>query len=112
MLAFLRKTAFAFPFGCLTAIAAHFGNPALVGYLYSAPAAGALVAGLGSGWVAHVRRQGLVVVVAASLWGVAIIGFAYADRFWLAHLLVGLAGLADQVSAIFRNAMLPVVPRL
>jgi MFS-type transporter involved in bile tolerance (Atg22 family) len=44
--------------------------------------------------------------VAASLWGVAIAGFAYADRFWLALVLVGLAGLADQVSAIFRNAML------
>jgi len=44
-------------------------------------------------------------VAAASLWGVAIVGFAYADRFWLALLLVGLAGFADQVSAIFRNAM-------
>jgi MFS-type transporter involved in bile tolerance (Atg22 family) len=53
-----------------------------------------------------VRRQGLVVVVAASLCGVAIAGFAYADRFWLALVLVGLAGLADQVSAIFRNAMI------
>ncbi len=96
---------FGMPLALFPAIASHFGNPALVGYLYSAPAAGALVAGLGSGWVAHVRRQGLVVVAAASLWGVAIVAFAYADRFWLALVLIGLAGLADQVSAIFRNAM-------
>ena len=98
---------FGMPLALFPAIAAHFGNSAnYLGYLYAAPAAGALVAGLGSGWVGHVRRQGLVVFVAASLWGLAILGFAYADCFWLALVLVGLAGLADQVSAIFRNAML------
>jgi MFS family permease len=98
---------FGMPLALFPAIAAHFGNSAnYLGYLYAAPAGGALIAGLGSGWVAHVRRQGVVVVAAASLWGVAILGFAYADRFWLALVLVGLAGLADQISAIFRNAML------
>jgi MFS family permease len=97
---------FGMPLALFPAIAAHFGNVNHVGYLYAAPAGGALIAGLGSGWVAHVRRQGLVVVAAASLWGVAIAGFAFADRFWLALVLIGLAGLADQVSAIFRNAML------
>jgi MFS family permease len=97
---------FGMPIGLFPAIAARFGNATYLGLLYAAPAAGALIAGLGSGWVSYVRRQGLVVVAAASLWGVAIVGFAYADRFWLALVLVGLAGLADQVSAIFRNAML------
>jgi hypothetical protein len=97
---------FGMPLGLFPAIAARFGNATYLGALYAAPAAGALIAGLGSGWVAYVRRQGLVVVAAASLWGVAIAGFAFADRFWLALVLVGLAGLADQVSAIFRNAML------
>ena len=52
------------------------------------------------------RRQGFVVVAAASLWGLAIAAFAYADQFWLALILVGVAGFADQVSAIFRNAMI------
>jgi len=98
---------FGMPLGLFPAIAAdRFHDATLVGYLYSAPAAGALLAGLGSGWVAHVRGQGIVVVVAATAWGVAITAFAFADRFWLALLLVALAGLADQVSAIFRNAML------
>ena len=97
---------FGMPLGLFPAIAARFGNATYLGALYAAPAAGALIAGLGSGWVSYVRRQGLVVVAAASLWGVAITGFAFADRFWLALVLVGLAGLADQVSAIFRNAML------
>lgn len=98
---------FGMPLALFPAIAAeHFGDASLVGYLYAAPAAGALVAGLASGWVAHVRRQGIVVVAAACLWGVAIAGFAFADRLWLALALVAVAGLADQVSAIFRNAML------
>jgi MFS family permease len=97
---------FGMPIALFPAIAAHFGEEKLVGVLYSAPAAGALVAGLGSGWVADVRRQGLVVVAAASLWGAAIAGFAFAGRFWLALVLIGVAGFADQVSAIFRNAML------
>jgi MFS family permease len=97
---------FGMPLGLFPAIADRFGNATYLGALYAAPAAGALIAGLGSGWVAYVRRQGIVVVAAASLWGVAIVAFAYADRFWLALVLVGLAGLADQVSAIFRNAML------
>ena len=98
---------FGMPLALFPAIAAtHFGDAHLVGYLYSAPAAGALLAGLGSGWVSSVRRQGLVVVAAASLWGVAITAFAYAQQFWLALILLGIAGFADQVSAIFRNAML------
>ena len=98
---------FGMPLALFPAIAdRRFGDASLVGYLYSAPAAGALLAGLASGWVAQVRRQGVVVVVAASLWGAAIAAFAFADRFWLALLLVALAGLFDQVSAIFRSAML------
>ena len=58
---------FGMPLALFPAIAdRRFGDATLVGYLYAAPAAGALLAGLASGWVAHVRRQGLVVVVAAA----------------------------------------------
>ncbi|MBV8259261.1 MAG: MFS transporter [Actinobacteria bacterium] len=97
---------FGMPIALFPAIAANrFGDATLVGYLYAAPSAGALLAGLGSGWVAHVRRQGLVVVVAATLWGVAVTAFAFATHLWLALVLLAFAGLADQVSAIFRNAM-------
>ena len=83
-----------------------FGDPSLVGYLYTAPAAGALLVSLLSGPLRHVRRQGLGVVVAASLWGVAIAAFGFAQQFWLALVLLGLAGFGDQISAIFRSVML------
>ncbi|HEU5278650.1 MAG TPA: MFS transporter [Gaiellaceae bacterium] len=98
---------FGMPSALFPAIAAHrFGDPSLVGYLYMAPAAGALLVSLGSGPLRHIRRQGLGVVVTASLWGMAIAAFGFAQRFWLALLLLALAGLGDQMSAILRSVML------
>jgi MFS-type transporter involved in bile tolerance (Atg22 family) len=46
------------------------------------------------------------VVLAASLWGVAIFAFAFAHEFWIALVLLGLAGFGDQISAILRSVML------
>jgi MFS family permease len=98
---------FGMPSALFPAIAAHrFHDPSLVGYLYMAPAAGALLVSLLSGPLRQIRRQGLGVVVTAALWGVAIAAFAFADRLWLALLLLGLAGLGDQISAILRSVML------
>jgi MFS family permease len=89
-----------------------FGDPSLVGYLYTAPAAGALLVSLLSSPLRHIRRQGVGVVLAASLWGVAIAAFGFAHQFWLALLLLGLAGFGDQISAILRSVMLyRITPR-
>ena len=55
---------FGMPTALFPALATHrFHNPSLVGYLYAATYAGALLASLLGGWVNHVRRQGLIVVV-------------------------------------------------
>jgi MFS family permease len=98
---------FGMPSALFPAMAAHrFGDPALVGYLYMAPAAGALVVSLLSGPLRHIRRQGLGVVVSAALWGLAIAAFGFAQQLWIALLLLGLAGFGDQISAILRSVML------
>jgi MFS family permease len=98
---------FGMPTALFPAIASeHFGDPTLVGWLYAAPAAGALLSSVASGWISHVRRQGVVVVIAAAAWGGAIFCFAFAQQFWLALLFVAIAGFADNVSAVFRSAML------
>jgi MFS family permease len=78
----------------------------VVGYLYAAPAAGALVASLFSGSLAHIRRQGVTIVVAAALWGVAIAVFGFAASLWQALLLLAAAGAADAVSAVLRNTIM------
>jgi MFS family permease len=81
------------------------GGPAILGFLYSAPAFGALVASATSGWTNHVRRHGLAVLLAATLWGLAIVGFGLTSDPVLALPMLALAGGADAVSGIFRMAI-------
>jgi MFS family permease len=78
----------------------------ILGLLYAAPYAGAFVSSVLSGWMSHVRRQGLVVAIAAALWGVAIVAFGFATSLWLALLLLAVAGAADNVSAVLRGTIL------
>jgi MFS family permease len=78
-----------------------------LGLLYAAPAAGALIGALTSGWVKHVRRHGLAVVFAVAVWGAAIAA-AGLSLFSLLLTLVflAIAGAADVVSAVFRGTIL------
>jgi len=112
MLVDVNAMVFGMPMALFPAIATHkYGDPTLVGYLYAAPYAGALVSSLASGWIPHVRRQGLAVAVAAAGWGVAIAAFGFADTFWLGLVLLAVAGGADNISAVFRaTIMLSATP--
>ena len=81
-----------------------------VGLLYSAPAAGALVGALTTGWVTRIERQGLAVIIAVFGWGVAIAAAgATVFSVGLTVVFLALAGWADVVSAIFRGTMLQEV---
>jgi MFS family permease len=82
-------------------------GPQVVGMLFAAPAVGALVGSLTSGWVERIRRQGLAVLVAVAAWGLAIAGFGLSDGLLpLALLLLAFAGAADVISAVFRSTIL------
>jgi MFS family permease len=88
-----------------------FADPESVGYLYAAPAAGALAAALTSGWAERVRRQGIAITLAVLAWGGAITGFGYTTHLWPAVVLLAAAGAGDQISAIFRSTiMLTLTP--
>ena len=82
------------------------GGSGIAGLLYAAPYAGALVSSLLSGWIGHVRRQGLIVAIAAGLWGAAIVAFGFAGSLWLALVFLAAAGAADNVSAVLRGTIL------
>jgi Transmembrane secretion effector len=82
------------------------GGPGTVGLLYAAPGAGALLGALTAGWVGGVRRQGRAVLVAVTVWGAAITVFGLVSWLPLALGLLAVAGAADVVSAVFRNAIL------
>jgi MFS family permease len=78
----------------------------VVGLLFSAMAAGALVGALTSGWVSRIRRMGRAILVSVALWGAAIALFGVVgDRLLLALVLLALAGGADVVSAVFRSTI-------
>jgi MFS family permease len=82
------------------------GGGTTVGLLYAAPAVGAFAMSALSGPLGHVRRQGLGVVVAIAVWGLAIAGFGLSPSLWLALALLAVAGAADMVSAVFRSTIL------
>ena len=81
------------------------GGPA-IGLLFAAMGIGALVCGLFSGWFHTVQRHGVAVTLAVIAWGVAIAGFGVSRWLWLAVVFLALAGAADMVSMVYRNAML------
>jgi MFS family permease len=77
-----------------------------VGPLYAAIAIGALIAGVSSGWIGRVRRQGVALVVAIIGWGAAIALAGLAQQLWLVVVLLAVAGAADLVSAVYRQTIL------
>jgi MFS family permease len=84
----------------------HFhGGAGTVGLLYAAPAIGALLGGVLSGPLSHVRRQGLAIIISVAVWGLAITGFGLSSWLWLGVLLLGVAGAADFASAVIRRTI-------
>lgn len=77
-----------------------------VGLLYSSIAIGSVLAGLCSGWLGRVRRQGAVLILAVVGWGVAIAVAGFAPTLWFAAFFLILAGAADLVSAVCRQTIL------
>lgn len=82
------------------------GDAKTVGLLIAAPAVGALLGGLFSGWLGRIHRQGLAVLVSVACWGAAVAVFGLTRNLWLGLFFLALAGCADTVSMVFRNTML------
>ena len=99
---------FGMPRALFPAVATLFyaGGAGVAGLLASAPAIGALVAATFSGWLGHVRRQGLAVLIAVTVWGLAIAAFGMVEVLWFGVLMLAIAGGADMVSAAFRSTIL------
>jgi MFS family permease len=95
------------PRALFPAVAAlRFGGNGVIGWLFAAVAIGSAVAGLTSGWIGRVRRQGLALVGAVVVWGLAIAAAGLARQLWLIVLLLAVGGAADLVSAVYRQTIL------
>jgi MFS family permease len=95
---------FAMPQALYPALAVFYGEQ-YVGFFPAAIAAGALAASLTSGWTKKIHRHGLMVTIAAVLWGVAILFFGLSSSIWVALGFLFAAGFFDMISGIFRGSI-------
>jgi MFS family permease len=74
------------------------------GWLYSAPAVGAVLGGAAMVPAADlIERRGVVLVGSIVVYGIATIAFGLSTSFWLTFGCLAVTGAADTVSAVFRN---------
>jgi len=84
----------------------HFhGGPGAFGLLSAAPAIGAGVGSLLSGWTTRIRQLGKAVLLFVVVWGLAIFGFGLSPWLWLGVVFVCLAGWADATQVLFRTTI-------
>lgn len=96
---------FGMPIALFPAMADAMGGPGILGALYGAPAVGALIASLTSRWTPRVSRHGRAIVIAATIWGLAIVAFGLSRSTPVALACLVIAGGADAVSGIFRMTL-------
>lgn len=99
---------FAMPYALFPQLAKEVfgGGPSTVGLLYTAPAVGAFIGALASGWTGRARHSGRALIASVLVWGLAITGFGLSGHLWLGLLCLAIAGLGDTTSEILRRALL------
>ena len=84
-------------------------GPQGLGILRAAPAVGAV---LMSVYMAHrgpIERAGRSMLVAVAVFAMCIIGFGLSRSFTLSLLLLGISGMADNVSVVIRSTLLQIL---
>jgi len=79
-------------------------GPAGYGWLYAAPAVGAVTASAAMvPFTSKIDRRGATLIWAVAIYGLATVVFGFSRSFWLTLLCLALSGAADAVSMIIRN---------
>ena len=101
----LNAMIFGMPRAVFPALAVHLygGGAGVVGLLYAAPGAGALLGSLFTGWTARIRHQGRAIAACVAVWGGTIAVFGVVPVLWIGLTLLVVAGAADIISAVFRQ---------
>jgi hypothetical protein len=81
------------------------GNPETLGLFLSAIAVGGIAGSLTSGLMVRVGRPGMVALVAAATWGLALAGFGLSDTLLPTFACLAAAGAADTISVISRGTL-------
>ncbi len=109
----LTATVLGMPTALFPAIAIHHfhGGSKTLGLLYIGTNIGSFLMAMFSGWTVRIRRQGVAVLVAISIWGLAIAGFGLTRSLFVGMVFLAVAGAADVISAVFRNTIIQsIVP--
>jgi len=96
---------FAMPMALFPLMGERWSGATSAGWLYSSMAIGSLVMTLLSGWTSGVRRHGAAVIIAAAIWGLAIVALGFAPTLPLAVGCLAVAGAADMISGTFRQTI-------
>jgi hypothetical protein len=79
------------------------------GLLYAAVSAGAAIAALTNGWLAHARWIGRITIAMVLIWGAAIAAAGAVSSLALAAIFLAVAGAADSISAVCRTTIAQLV---
>lgn len=78
-------------------------GPSQMGFLYAAPSAGAIIAGLIFTFLHKIKNQGRVLIYSVLLYGAATVSFALSRNYYLSLFFISITGAADMISAVIRN---------
>ncbi|MFI6283456.1 MFS transporter [Streptomyces sp. NPDC051018] len=101
----LAAMVIAFPTAIFAFLADDLNAEWSLGLMYAAIAAGSVALSLTSGWTSRIRRHGLLVIVGAAVWGVAIAGAGLLGNVWLVLACLAIAGAGDTVSGLGRSTI-------
>ncbi len=87
----------------------HVG-PQGLGFLYSAPAIGGVLAGLLISYLHNkIEHQGKIIITGLIIYGLATIGFGLSKLYLLSILFLVLVGFGDMTSTIVRNTIRQII---
>jgi ENTS family enterobactin (siderophore) exporter len=104
----LNAMVFGLPRALFPAVTKHIyhAGPEVLGLLYAAPGAGALLMAIFTGWMDQVRRRGRLVVLVVITWGVVMALFGLVPVMWVGLVCLAVAGAMDVISTVLRNTLL------
>lgn len=80
-------------------------GPKGLGFLYAAPAVGAISAGLFLNHFHTIKNQGKILLIAVSLFGISMIIFGASKIFIFSLFLLAISGFGDGISTVIRNTV-------
>ena len=77
----------------------------VTGALYAAPAIGAALTALSSGWIRSLKRPGITIIGAVLVWGLAIIALSQSTHLYPSMIALAIMGSADTLSKMLRMTL-------